>query len=115
MFRGKFLAFLEEAFDSGELEFYGQLRELAHPIRFSDLPSSLHNKEWVVYAKPPFGGPDQVLRQLARCGLQASSWKRYSEFDRHADGAGAPTATVRGGDFSGTLDWPVYDNAVYQP
>jgi hypothetical protein len=62
MFRGKFLAFLEEAFDSGELEFYGQLRELAHPIRFSDLLSSLHNKEWVVYAKPPFGGPDQVLR-----------------------------------------------------
>jgi len=66
LFRGKFLSFLEEAFDSGELEFYGQLRELAHPIRFRDLLSSLHNKEWVVYAKPPFGGPDQVLRYLAR-------------------------------------------------
>jgi len=53
MFRGKFLVFLEEAFDSGELEFYGQLRELAHTIRFSDLLSSLHNKEWGGLCKAP--------------------------------------------------------------
>jgi Transposase zinc-binding domain/Putative transposase len=62
LFRGKFLAYLEEAFAAGQLEFYGQLRELAHPVRFQDLLSSLHQKQWVVYAKPPFGGPEQVLR-----------------------------------------------------
>jgi hypothetical protein len=66
LFRGKFLAYLEEAFAAGQLEFYGQLRELAHPVRFQDLLSSLHQKQWVVYAKPPFGGPEQVLRYLAR-------------------------------------------------
>lgn len=66
LFRGKFLAFLEEAFDAGELDFYGQLRDLAHPARFRDWLCALKQKKWVVYAKPPFGGPDQVLRYLAR-------------------------------------------------
>jgi hypothetical protein len=66
LFRGKFLAYLEQAFNLGRLEFYGQVRELAHPFRFQDFLSSLHQKKWVVYAKPPFGGPEQVLRYLAR-------------------------------------------------
>jgi Putative transposase len=66
LFRGKFLAYLEEAFAESRLEFHGHLRELAHPICFQDLVSSLHQKKWVVYAKPPFGGPEQVLRYLAR-------------------------------------------------
>ena len=66
LFRGKFLAYLHEAFVEGRLGFYGQLRELAHPARFEDSAASLKDKEWVVYAKPPFGGPEQVLRYLAR-------------------------------------------------
>lgn len=66
LFRGKFLAFLEEAFNGGELDFYGQLRDLAHPARFRDWLCALKQKKWVVYAKPPFAGPDQVLRYLAR-------------------------------------------------
>ncbi len=66
LFRGKFLAYLEQAFNLGRLEFYGQVRELAHPFRFQDFLSSLYQKKWVVYAKPPFGGPEQVLRYLAR-------------------------------------------------
>jgi hypothetical protein len=40
--------------------------QLAHPARFDDLVASLKYREWVVYAKPPFGGPEQVLRYLAR-------------------------------------------------
>jgi hypothetical protein len=66
LFRGKFLAFLEEAFAAHSLAFYGRVRELAHPARFSDLVSALVDKEWVVYAKPPFGGPQHVLQYLAR-------------------------------------------------
>jgi hypothetical protein len=66
LFRGKFLFYLEEAFAAGRLEFYGQLRELAHPVRFRDWISGLKQVDWVVCAKPPFGGPDQVLRYLAR-------------------------------------------------
>jgi hypothetical protein len=66
LFRGKFLAFLREAFGAGRLKFYGHLRELAHPVRFEDWMDELRQMEWVVYAKPPFGGPDQVLHYLAR-------------------------------------------------
>jgi hypothetical protein len=66
LFRGKFLFYLEEEFAASRLEFYGQLRELAHPVRFQDWVSGLKQLDWVVYAKPPFGGPDQVLRYLAR-------------------------------------------------
>lgn len=66
LFRGKFLAYLEEAFAANRLEFYGQLRERAHPLHFAEFVSSLRDQEWVVYAKPPFGGPQQVLQYLAR-------------------------------------------------
>jgi hypothetical protein len=66
LFRGKFLAYLREALVKGRLGFYGQLRELAHPARFEELVAPLEDKEWVVYAKPPFGGPQQVLRYLAQ-------------------------------------------------
>ena len=66
LFRGKFLAFLEEAFAGNRLEFYGRFGELAHPVRFAEFVSSLREREWVVYAKPPFGGPQQVLQYLAR-------------------------------------------------
>ena len=66
LFRGKFLAYLKEAFAEGRLGFYGTLRELARPARFEKLVAPLKDKEWVVYAKPPFGGPGQVLRYLAR-------------------------------------------------
>jgi Putative transposase/Transposase zinc-binding domain len=66
LFRKKFLYYLQEAFAAGQLEFFGQLRELAHPARFQEQLAALDRIKWVVYAKPPFGGPDQVLRYLAR-------------------------------------------------
>jgi hypothetical protein len=66
LFRGKFLAYLREAFRQGRLAFHGQLRELAHPACFQDLLECLYEKDWVIYVKPPFGDPDQVLRYLAR-------------------------------------------------
>jgi hypothetical protein len=66
MFRGKFLALLQRAFEQQELEFHGQLLELAHPKAWEGWLEPIRNKEWVVYAKPPFGGPEQVLKYLAR-------------------------------------------------
>ena len=66
LFRGKFIAYLREAFVEGQLGFYGKLRERAHPARFEELVAPLEDQDWVVYAKPPFGGPEQVLRYLAR-------------------------------------------------
>ena len=70
LFRGKFLAFLEEAFAAHSLDFYGRIRELAHPVRFAELVSALRDKDWVVYAKPPLGGPQHVLQYLARSTIQ---------------------------------------------
>jgi len=64
VFRGKFLAALQQAFISGELHFYGQLQALSQPKLFRSLHRQLFSKRWVGYCKPPFGGPDQVLRYL---------------------------------------------------
>jgi hypothetical protein len=66
LFRGKLLAFLEAAFVEGELQFSGRLTELADPARFHALLNQLRQTDWVVYAKPPFGGPEHALKYLAR-------------------------------------------------
>ena len=66
LFRGKMLAALRQRFDAGRLQFHGALADLADPDRFRSLCDRLRSKEWVVYAKPPFGGPAQVLKYLAR-------------------------------------------------
>jgi putative transposase/transposase-like zinc-binding protein len=66
LFRGKFLDYLAQAFREGRLQFHGTLHELAHPARFEDWIAPLRKQKWVVYAKPPFGGPEHVLKYLAR-------------------------------------------------
>ena len=66
VFRGKFVAGLKRAFARGELAFHGDLAELAEPARFAELLDQAVRRDWVVFAKPPFGGPRQVLKYLAR-------------------------------------------------
>jgi hypothetical protein len=66
VFRGKFLAMLQAVFDRGKLSFHGQQSHLADPAVFRRRLDELRQGEWVVYAKPPFGGPEQVLKYLAR-------------------------------------------------
>ncbi|MCI0353971.1 MAG: IS91 family transposase [Acidobacteria bacterium] len=66
LFRGKYLALLQQKFDSGQLQFPGKLALLADPHAFAHWLSPLYGKEWVVYSKRPFGGPEQVLKYLAR-------------------------------------------------
>jgi putative transposase/transposase-like zinc-binding protein len=58
VFRGKFLAELRAAFACGELRFASD--------QFEQALSVAAQTDWVVYAKPPFGGPEQVLKYLAR-------------------------------------------------
>jgi hypothetical protein len=65
VFRGKFLALLRNAFDQGKLSFHGKLSVLADVGEFQRLLAASAQTEWVVYAKPPFGGPEQVLKYLA--------------------------------------------------
>jgi hypothetical protein len=66
LFRGKLLALLRHAFAEGKLKFFGQLADLAETTRFHAWLRRSQNREWVVYAKPPFGGPEDVLKYLAR-------------------------------------------------
>ncbi len=66
LFRGKFLSLLAGAFRQGQLGFHGQLEYLANAAAFEQLVDELRQQEWVVYAKRPFGGPEVVLKYLAR-------------------------------------------------
>lgn len=66
VFRGKFLELTERAFAKGDLQFQGDLAELEHPDLFASHLRSACATDWVVYSKPPFGGPEQVLKYLAR-------------------------------------------------
>jgi len=66
VFRGKFLAGLKRAFQDGQLRFHGNLALLAQPKIFAAWVRPLFRKDWVVYAKRPFGGPQYVLQYLGR-------------------------------------------------
>ena len=66
LFRRLFLDELRAAFEAGQLGFFGDLADLAEPARFAHRLRDLRRAEWVVYAKPPFGGPEQVLAYLGR-------------------------------------------------
>jgi hypothetical protein len=66
VFRGKFVAGLKRAFRRQQLRWVGQNAALAKPQIFATFPRTLFRQDWVVYAKPSFGGPAQVLRYLGR-------------------------------------------------
>jgi hypothetical protein len=53
-------------YQQGKLRFPGRLAALAEGTAFAAWLDPLQAKDWVVYAKPPFGGPEQVLKYLAR-------------------------------------------------
>jgi hypothetical protein len=65
-FRHLFLTYLKEAFQEGKLHFHGEMAGLAKPAAFDALCRKAGKIKWVVYAKAPFGGPEQVLKYLAR-------------------------------------------------
>ncbi len=66
LFRGKFLALLDDLRCKGKLTLCGRLALLQKPSAWDALLASLRETEWVVYSKPPFGGAKQVLKYLAR-------------------------------------------------
>jgi len=66
VFRNKFRALLERAFQRGELQFFGELEPLANADAFQRFLATVAGREWVVYAKRPFAGPEQVLDYVGR-------------------------------------------------
>ena len=66
LFRRLFLEGLLALHRAGKLLFFGELTGLSDPQAFAAYLAPLRKKEWVVYAKPPFGGPEAVLAYLSR-------------------------------------------------
>jgi hypothetical protein len=98
VFRAKYLAGLRHAFATGQLRFAGSTTPLAAPALFAAWLAQLRHHAWVVYAKPPFAGPEQVLDYLGRYthrvalsnerlvrhadGVVHFRWKDYADGDR---------------------------------
>jgi hypothetical protein len=98
LFRGKFLAGLRAAYAAGELALAGTAAALADPRAFQRLVDDLYRRAWVVYARPPFGGPEHVFRYLGRYshrvaiansrlvalgdGQVSFTWKDYADGSR---------------------------------
>jgi hypothetical protein len=98
LFRRLFLEHLQTAFDTGKLQFFSSLERLRDPKAFAQYLAPLRQTEWVVYAKPPFGGPDQALNYLGRYthrvaisnhrlldidhGRVSFRWKDYRDHDQ---------------------------------
>jgi hypothetical protein len=99
LFRGKFLAGLKDAYRAGVLYCAGSAQRLADPRAFGRLLDACYHRAWVVFAKPPFGGPEHVFRYLGRYthgvaisnsrlrrledGQVAFAWKDYADGHRN--------------------------------
>jgi hypothetical protein len=106
VFRGKFCAALQQLYADGELEFHGQLAALTQRPNFQRLLRQATRRRWVVYAKRPFAGPQQVLAYLSRYTHRvAISPRRLLHLDPrtqtvtfawrdYADGARSKTMTL---------------------
>ncbi|HLA09563.1 MAG TPA: IS91 family transposase [Pyrinomonadaceae bacterium] len=66
LYRRLFLQGLEHAYENDKLTLNGSLEYLGKARAFQRLLASLRAREWWVYSKPPFGGPEQVLAYLGR-------------------------------------------------
>lgn len=98
VFRAKYLAGLQRAFAAGQLTLAGSTVELADPCAFTALLGRLRTVDWIVYAKRPFAGPEQVLTYLGRYthrvalsndrlvdlsdGCVRFRWRDYADHDR---------------------------------
>jgi putative transposase/transposase-like zinc-binding protein len=84
LFRGKFLDALARVYEQGKLDLNGACGDLADRERFHRFKDELYRKPWVVYAKRPFAGPEQVFKYLGRYTHRvAISNHRLLSFDEH--------------------------------
>ncbi len=66
LFRGKFMAGLQKLFDQGKLQFHGNVKHLQSISYFAAWRHQLYQKDWVVYSKQVFSGPEAVIAYLGR-------------------------------------------------
>lgn len=108
-FRKRFLIRLRKAFRKGKLDFHGELESLAQPAAFEAICQKAGEVDWVVYAKRPFGGPQQVLKYLARYThrvaisnrrlLSLADGRVTFEWKDYADGNQTKTMTLEAVEF----------------
>ena len=79
VFRGKFIDLLKKAFTKGKLAFPGKTEPIGTQKSFSHLINQLWEKDWVVYSKKPFAGPEWVLSD----GLAHSSSLKNTIYNPH--------------------------------
>jgi Putative transposase len=99
LFRRLFVDYLKQAFDAGELQFLSSLEPLRAREAFLRYIAPIRKIDWIVYAKPPFAGPEEVLKYVARYthrvaisnnrllniddGKVAFRWKDYRDGNQH--------------------------------
>lgn len=66
VFKEKFISSFTKAHDKGDLKYPGELKHLKHPVFFSEFKNKAHKLPWIIYAKKPFSGPEQVLKYIGR-------------------------------------------------
>jgi hypothetical protein len=66
LFKKKFLHYLNQAYNNGQLKFVGEIQSLGSPQGFQRLMDKLYSIKWISYCKRPFGGPIQVIEYLGR-------------------------------------------------
>ena len=93
-FRRVLLEALRDAFQSGQLRFAGRLQSLSDPRRFADHLRPARETEWVVYAKRPFAGPEQVLDYSAATRTASPSATSASAASKAAPCASATPTTA---------------------
>jgi Zn finger protein HypA/HybF involved in hydrogenase expression len=82
LFRRLFLEKLQQAYQAGQLKFFGEHQALVDSKAFSNWMSPMKKIDWVVYAKRPFAGPEAVLAYLSRYTHRiAISNRRLLRFD----------------------------------
>jgi len=99
LFRRLFLDYLQQAFNAGDLQFFSSLEPLRTRSTFLRHLAPIQKKDWVVYAKRPFAGPEEVLKYVARYthriaiannrllnindGKVQFRWRDYRDGNRH--------------------------------
>jgi hypothetical protein len=96
VFRGKFVDGLKDAFAQKRLCLAGPIQHLTRLNCFAAFVRKLHRHPWVVYVKPPFGGPEQVLRYLGRYTHRVAISNRWRDY---AHGNVQRTMTVSAEEF----------------
>ncbi len=85
LFRRLFLEGLMTLHRAGDLSFYSDLAGLSEADAFAKYLVPLRETEWVVYAKPPFGGPEAVLAYLSRYTSSCGNLKQPPDQRRCRD------------------------------